>query len=146
MKCCKWYSQYEKVTDEKCLQLQKVSLTHPHTNRHARTSAPSPPSLSTASAPYQSRGVWRASGWPAPMCVWPQWSQIREGYGKHRLKHWIMEKLIWSMDQQGTQGTQHTHKHAYKLSQNLFTKPKPSVKTRLLVISVTTRYPHFNGR
>lgn len=85
--------QYQKVTDEKCLQLQKVSLTH--TNTHIRTSAPratiTQQRLGPISAPQCVKGIGLTCSY---VCVWPQWSQIRGGYGKHRLKHWIMEKLI----------------------------------------------------
>lgn len=119
---------YQWVTDEKCLQSQKVSWTRPYrqTLMHVRQQLV-PPSLSTASIPYLTHSVWRASSWPVNMCarvcvhVWPQWRLIRAGYGKRRLKPWIMEKLIWSMDQQETVSMQHTHTHA----QTLFTKWRP---------------------
>lgn len=88
-----------------------------------------PPSLSTASLPYLTHSLWRASGWPenvrACVCVWPQWRPIRVGYGKHRLKSWIMEKLIWSMDQQVTVSMQHTHKNTDTHTLNPFTKLRP---------------------
>lgn len=85
------------------------------------------PSLSTALLPYLTHSVWRASRWPASVCVcgcvWPQWNLIRGGYGKQRLKPWIMEKLIWSMDQQETLSMQYTHKNTH--ARNPFTKPRP---------------------
>lgn len=49
-------------------------------------------------------------------CVWAWWSLIRAGYGKQRLKPWIMEKLIRSMDQQGTLNIQHTHTRTHIVS------------------------------
>ena len=118
-----------------------------------------PPSLSTASIPYLTHGVWRASGWPVNMCarvcvhVWPQWRLIRAGYGKRRLKPWIMEKLIWSMDQQETASMQHTrthtltrvHRHTHTHTTCLPNEGLVEI-VLLLVITVTHRQPPFNDK
>lgn len=62
--------QYQWVTDEKCLHLQKVSRTHPRTQTHTYIRQHLvPPSLSTTLLPYLTCSVWRASGWPACVCV-----------------------------------------------------------------------------
>lgn len=110
-----------------------------------------PPSLSTASLPYLTHSLWRASGWPenvrACVCVWPQWRPIRVGYGKHRLKSWIMEKLIWSMDQQVTVSMQHTHKNTDTHTHLTHLPNWDLVETVLLLVIITSQgHPPFNDK